>query len=82
MSFDETESDRRELQATINSQEAGRAALEQQHGRVWNTQELRDEFSVEGFMAPFVLVTRKADRKQGTLMFQHDPRFYFAWQET
>lgn len=47
----------------------------------WTTAELTEEFTVQGFMAPFVVVTRKADGKRGTLMFKHSPRVYFNWQE-
>ena len=43
----------------------------------WTTQELTAEFSVHGFLAPFVSVTRKADGVKGTLEFTHSPRFYF-----
>ena len=32
-----------------------------------------------GFMAPYVVVRRKSDGQRGSLMFQHDPRFYFSF---
>ena len=57
-----------------------RAALEEQHGQVWSTGELREGFTVQAFMAPLVVVTRKEDGVEGTLFFQHNPRFYFGWQ--
>ena len=47
----------------------------------WTTDELRAEFEVLGFCAPFVVVRRKADGKKGSLEFTHSPRFYFNWQE-
>lgn len=47
----------------------------------WNTAELQEAFEVKGFMAPFVVVRRKADGKEGTLQFTHSPRKYFNWQE-
>jgi len=47
---------------------------------VWDTQELQRDFDVLGFMAPFVVVTRKADGKKGSLTFQHSPRFYYGFQ--
>ena len=47
----------------------------------WNTQELGRDFIVHSFCAPFVVVTRKSDGKKGTLMFNHNPRFYFDWTE-
>lgn len=76
---DPTEGVRRELQASINANAAERAALEGQHGQVWSTEELREGFTVQAFMAPLVVVTRKEDGVEGTLFFQHNPRFYFGW---
>ena len=46
---------------------------------VWTTDEMREQFSVTGFLAPFVTVIRKADGAEGTLMFTGSPRFYFGW---
>jgi len=78
---DPTENTRRVMQAVINAEEAERKVLEEEYGQVWNTEELSNDFSVEGFMAPFVVVRRKSDNKRGSLMFQHDPRFYFSFKE-
>jgi len=47
---------------------------------VWDTDQLRAEFEVTGFMAPFVAVRRKSDGVKGAMMFQHHPRFYFDFQ--
>jgi hypothetical protein len=47
------------------------------HGRVWDTAELNEEFAVIGFLAPFVVVRRKADGSKGSLEFQNNPRFFF-----
>ena len=47
----------------------------------WNTEELQRDFSVQGFMAPFVVVKRKSDGKTGSLEFTHSPRVYFNWRE-
>ena len=79
--IDPTEDARRALVAVINSQAAERAALEERYGRVWNTSELANDFEVLEFVAPLVVVRRKADDKQGSLMFQHFPRYYFAFRE-
>jgi hypothetical protein len=81
MSMDETEALRRHLVSEINSHPSERAALEAQHGRVWNTEELTREFSVTGFLAPFVSVVRKADGRKGLMTFQHSPRYYFRFEE-
>lgn len=78
---DPTEAIRRYLADGINMSPGSREALEAEHGQVWDTDQLREEFNVQSFMAPFVVAKRKADGKVGTLMFQHHPRFYFGWQE-
>jgi hypothetical protein len=78
---DPTETIRREMVDEINSVPGSREALEQEHGQVWDTDQLRNDFEVTGFMAPFVAVKRKSDGKKGSLMFQHSPRFYFGWTE-
>ncbi len=76
---DATESIRRELVAEINAEPGSRAALEAEHGKVWDTSQLGVDFEVLGFMAPFVVVRRKADGVKGSLTFQHNPRFYFGF---
>jgi hypothetical protein len=43
----------------------------------WDTEELKREFTVIGFMAPFVLVVRKSDGVRGSMEFTHKPRYYF-----
>lgn len=77
---DETESIRRQEIAAINADPNSREKLEAQHGQVWDTQELRDDFDVTGFLAPYVVVRRKSDGVVGSLQFQHNPRFYFGFQ--
>jgi hypothetical protein len=76
---DETESVRRTLVQEINADPNGREALEKEYGRVWDTNELSQDFEVIGFMAPFVVVVRKSDGVKGSLMVQHRPRFYFSF---
>jgi hypothetical protein len=58
-----------------------RKELEAVHGKVWDTEQLKAEFVVLGFLAPFVTARRKADGKEGSLMFQASPRYYFGWVE-
>lgn len=60
-----------------------KAELIENHGEdnVWDTEELSRDFVVEGFMAPFTIVRRRSDNKQGTVMFTHSPRFYFNFKE-
>ena len=76
---DITEAARRERLAEINSEPGSREALEAEHGQVWTTQELARDFAVLGFLAPFVVVRRKADGVKGSLEFQHSPRYYFGF---
>jgi len=63
----------------INVEPKSRQALAAVYGRVWDTDELRAEFEVIGFMAPFVGVRRRTDGQKGCLEFQHNPRFYFSF---
>ena len=73
---DPTEAARRELIADAPTLVHAEVAA----GRpVWTTDELREQFTVTAFLAPFVTVTRKADGQKGTLMFSGSPRFYFSW---
>lgn len=74
---DDTEAYRRERQGELNAAEADREKLEQQYGQVWDTDQLRDQFVILGFMAPFVMVRRKSDVQKGSLEFQGYPRFYY-----
>ena len=77
---DPTETIRRAEVGAINSEPGSREALESQHGKVWDTTELQQDFAVTGFLAPYVAVRRKSDGVKGTLQFQHDPRFYFGFK--
>ena len=77
---DPTEADRRERLAEINTEPGSREALEAEHGKVWDTGQLRQDFEVIGFLAPLVVVRRKADGVKGSLEFQHMPRLYFNFE--
>ena len=76
---DPTEAIRRERLAEINAQPNSREALEAEHGQVWDTDQLRQDFEVVGFLAPLVVVRRKADGAKGSLEFQHSPRLYWGF---
>ena len=78
--IDETETIRRNLVATINAEPGSREYLEAQHGQVWDTNQLQEDFTVLGFMSPMIAVIRKSDGIKGSLFFQHRPRFYFNFQ--
>jgi hypothetical protein len=77
---DPTETIRCERLAEINIMPGSREDLEAKYGQVWDTEQLSEEFEALGFMAPLVVVRRRADGKKGSLEFQHNPRFYFNWQ--
>jgi hypothetical protein len=77
---DDTETIRRLQLVEINAQPGSREALEAEHGQVWDTQQLRQDFNVEGFLAPYVVVRRKSDGQRGSLMFQHQPRYFFGFE--
>jgi hypothetical protein len=74
---DPTEEIRRTSLAEINLVPGSREALEAKHGQVWDTTELSQDFAVEGFLAPLVVVRRHSDGQRGSMEFQHNPRFYF-----
>jgi len=80
---DPTESIRRQQQAALNAEAAAtvdpRAELSAKYGEVWDTSEMSALYTVEGFMAPYVVAVRKADNVRGTLMFSHRPRFYHSF---
>lgn len=69
----ESEQKRRLLTQLIN--EGGVPAS--YDGPLWDSDELSEEFEVQGFMAPYVVVRRRADGVRGTLTFTHMPRVYF-----
>ena len=87
--IDETEGIRRAMVANINGavesddKATERARLEEIYGqgKVFDTDQVREQFEVLSFMAPFVMVRRKSDNKRGTMEFQHNPRFYFNFVE-
>jgi len=74
---DATETIRRERLVEIDREKVEREALAARYGQTWDTRQLTAEFEVLGFMAPYVVVQRKSDRRKGSLEFQHSPRVYF-----
>ena len=46
----------------------------------YTTKQLLENFEVLQFMAPYVYVIRKKDRKKGTLQFNHSPRIYYDFK--
>lgn len=80
MPHDSTETIRRQMVVEANFEPGSREALEAQHGQVWDTQQMQQDFEAIGFMAPFIVVRRKCDGRKGSLTFQHNPRFYYEFQ--
>jgi hypothetical protein len=74
------ESMRRNRLVELGIEAADRATLEHRHGQVWDPQELRRDFKVIGFLAPYAVVRRLSDGVLGSLEFQPSPRFYFNWK--
>ena len=56
-----------------------RALLEQTYARVWNEEELLNEFQIEHEDPPYVTVTRLDSGARGTLLCLEVPRFYFLF---
>jgi hypothetical protein len=83
---DNTETIRRKQVADINNAVQSndtadeRTRLEAMYGQVWDTRQMSDAFAPQAFMAPYVHVRRRSDSVEGTLAFQHYPRFYFNFQ--
>lgn len=75
---DTTEAARRTLLPQMPAELAARVAAGEQ---VWDSDQMREDFEVTGFMAPLVVVRRRSDGKVGSLMFAHSPRYYFGFQE-
>ena len=69
---DPTKNMRRVMQPVVNA-----LPDEAITGITYTTDQLRAEFTVVGFLAPFVEVVRKSDGVRGTMPFRHDPRVYF-----
>jgi hypothetical protein len=77
--IDPTEDLRRQLAVVINAVPRSRELLEAVFGQVWDSAQLRQDFEVVGFRAPFVVVRRHGDSRLASLLFQHEPRFYFSF---
>ena len=56
------------------------AAAIERGEQTWTTEQVRAEFEVLSFLAPFVFVRRRSDNVEGTLQFSHSPRIYFGFQ--
>jgi len=77
---DPTEATRRVMVAIDALTPTPRELLENEYGQVWDTDQMQEDFTVSGFMAPYVGVTRKSDGAKGLIRFQARPRFYFDFR--
>ena len=57
-----------------------REELEAKYGQVWDTEELRADFEVICFSYGCCIAKRRSDNVEGTLEFQHNPRFYHSFK--
>jgi hypothetical protein len=65
---DQTEPYRRARLSELAAQQSDNCQeLEIRHGQLWTTSELSEEFEVQGFLAPYVIVRRKSDGRMGSL---------------
>jgi len=73
---------RKQVQHNLNCEAAAvtEEALREKYGQLWNTQQMQEDYTVLGFMAPFIGVIRKSDGVKGSLMFSHMPRWYHTFE--
>jgi len=76
---DPTEQARRDL---LPEMPAALRAVSAAGGQIWTTDQMREDFEVLGFQAPYVVVRRRSDGVKGSLQFTHQPRHYFGWEAT
>lgn len=69
------------MKQAINEDALPLDELKRRHGDVWTTTELQQQFEVVGFGAPLAVVRRRSDNKLGSVLFQHQPRFYWGFKE-
>jgi len=77
---DETEGIRRKMIAESQPDQHLAECVKNDGKRYNGREELLAEFDVTGFLAPFVVVTRKSDGRVGTMEFTHNPRVYFNFE--
>ncbi len=72
---------RRKTQRRIVPPPRTRAELEQEFGKVWDTQQLAHDFVITSIIGSTVVVRRKEDDVVGTLQHQSNPPLYFNFSE-
>ena len=80
MTIETSSENRQQMTKMINAMGIERDELQDLvGGTVWDTTQLMAEFEVINFLAPYCIVKRKMDGVEGTLTFQHSPRYYFTF---
>jgi hypothetical protein len=71
----------RMLQSWINGKPRTREEIQEQlrANPVWDAREFMEAFEVLGWKSPFVIAVNKQTGERGSLLFQHEPRFYFSF---
>ncbi|HRA88461.1 MAG TPA: hypothetical protein PK992_10330 [Planctomycetaceae bacterium] len=82
LSSDATEDTDCDVCEQLKDEHEWRIVLEGIYGEVWDTSELKRDFTVIGFLAPPVAVRRKENQEEGTLEFLHHPRLYFSYRSS
>ena len=77
---DETETIRRQQLAEINAQPGSREALEAEHGQVWDTQQLGQDFTVRASWLPTSSSGGKSTGSGGASCSNTSPRLYFGFE--
>ena len=77
---DQTEAIRKSMTKAINAEPGSREDLTARYGDVWDTSQLQETFTVLSFLSPFCIVERKVDHVRGSVLFQHNPRFYHSFK--
>lgn len=67
------------LEKFINKEPKSREELEEIYGEVWDPSEVGEYFEIYGFRTPFAVGRSKFTNRNGSLIFQNHPRFYFSW---
>lgn len=57
-----------------------RRELEAMYGKVWDHDELVQEFEITAIVAPHAVVRRKSDSVVGTVEFQARPMYYHSFR--
>ena len=78
--IDSTEESRRERLEQINANRVHDQHWKRCMGRFGIRASCSGTFMVVGFLAPFVHVRRRDNGEEGSMEFQHQPRFYFNYR--